>query len=140
MAKLSIKIVDAVKKVYRETGNHEVTLGGRNYTVSGTKRLVVKDVSPKAAKGKKAPAVDQKLTCTKCGKEFVQSRFNPYYTECKECRKGALAGSGESKRCKTCGKTFTPSRFNPYLDRCPDCRKAARDRKTAHMGKAKKSA
>ena len=74
---------------------------------------------------------------TKCGKEFVQSRFNPYYTECKECRKGALAGSGEARKCKVCSKSFTPSRFNPYFDTCPECRKAAKARKAAHVGKKK---
>jgi phage FluMu protein Com len=118
---------------------------GKTFDVTGDQRMSVKphkEVKPAKAKGvKKAPAEDAEVKCSKCGKPFVRSRFNPYMDKCRDCRKGALQATGEQKICKKCGKKFTPSKFNPYLETCPECRATKRKAgRPAKPAKAKKSA
>lgn len=113
-----------------ETGLR-VRAEGREFDVTGNKRVQVTEHKEKKTRAKKEPAQDAEVECEKCHKLFVRSRFLPYMKLCKDCRKGTMVATGEKKVCKKCGKSFAPSKFNPYLETCPECREAARKARLA---------
>lgn len=105
-------------------------LNGR-YRVSGTKRLRVVKLEEKVVVRETAVREDPPpdrltTTCTKCGQEFTRSKFNPYFTECPECRRAERRkpGGGDRKfTCLKCGQDFWISKYQPYLEptKCPRC-------------------
>ncbi len=114
-----------------------VEVEGKKYSVTGSKRMVIKPVRVKKEKVKKTI---EARACDKCGKSFTPSKFNPYFTECPDCRsKHRLAAPIEARKCDKCGKSFVPSKFNPYFTVCPDCRKAAKPKKEKIAKKSKKA-
>lgn len=94
--------------------------GGGRYFVVGEERLRLQHIpQPKEA------ARDMLGSCRKCGKQFLKSKFNPYFDLCPECRRPGkrYAPGARSFVCKECGQTFEVSKFQPYLnpERCPKC-------------------
>jgi predicted Zn-ribbon and HTH transcriptional regulator len=102
-------------------------LDGR-YRVSGTERLRIIRLEEKVTEVvlKEAPTPKQLTApCTKCGNEFTRSKFNPYLTDCPECRRKDRKTGGEGRKftCQKCGDEFTISKYQPYLEptKCQRC-------------------
>jgi hypothetical protein len=121
---------------------------GRRWRVEGTERLRLSEQQPPKVTEEKArrrasgePAQDSEGVCATCGKAFVKSKFNPYFTECPDCRKaksleskGKMPPSSRDFTCSECRTPFTVSKFQPYLfsepGAVPVCKKCVR--KAAH--------
>jgi len=100
---------------------------GKKFSVTGEKRLQVKEIKERKPRNssKKEKKFTEPRECETCGKVFTPNKFNPYFTECPDCRKKhRLAAPLEPRKCDKCGKSFTPNKFNPYFTTCPDCRKS----------------
>jgi len=142
-----MKTIEEVKEAVRDIragrpvewltidGDTACTEDGQTFQVLGQERLRLvpltdyrkETVEPKKAK-EQFNCVN--VVCSKCGVEFIKSKFNPYFTECRDCRKKS-SGPAPTDRvmtCTECNKEFTVSKFHPYLNMgtCPVCnRKAA---------------
>lgn len=66
--------------------------------------------------------------CTDCNKEFEISKFQPYITQCKKCRKGKSVNHGPVI-CERCGKEFEPSKFASNAKYCPECKSKPKHRR-----------
>lgn len=119
--------------ILKKNDDHSIVeFDGKQYKVTGTERLKVSVL--KQSKPKKEKLPDRITKKCKCGAEFQVSKFNHYFEECKECRKGKA--SKVEVICETCGATFESSKFTPYVNKCPDCRKIdAESKKTAKKEK-----
>lgn len=136
-------VVDGVPAKYLLVTDGEfLEVGDRKFRVQGTMRLRVTEVRQKKAKAPAGEAAtDSEGVCEDCGKTFVKSKFNPYFTKCPECRgsrKEKPQAEARSFTCSKCGESFEVSKFQPYAnpDLCPRCRRNARhkaylDRKKA---------
>lgn len=125
------KLVDGVVvELVISNDQKEIHVDGSRevYQVIGNKRLRVKKISRSSSAVVKGPLPD-KITkeCKTCGESFEVSKFNPYFTECPECRKpNKQPKVDEVKVCSECGEEFTASRFNPYKTECKACTKQMR--------------
>lgn len=161
MTKLTI---DEVKKIYKEmmskdevvrvmggVGGTEFRItkdkngtiaiyGSHRYKIQGEKRVKVDEIKTVAKAKKKSepkPATTS-VKCSKCGKKFDRSKFNPNQTECPVCRGSKSVPKQDiEKKCDKCGKPFTCSKFTPKKTTCPDCMKLARRAKKASEKPAK---
>lgn len=125
----TLELVKEMVKLGQLTPNEGVVeYEGKKFKITGTKRMKVKEVVEKVKKEKASFNPDR--VCTKCGQPFQVSKFNPYFTECPDCRvKVKRVKEDQKKICVACGKEFTTSKFNPYLDKCPECRKPKKAKK-----------
>ena len=128
MAKVSTDVIKQVKDHFKETGGRELTIGDKVYEVTGNKRLTVKEVLDSGIKGVKITKVKESKpnriiqVCEECGEEFENSKFTPYFTMCRKCRKGSFK-DGTTNRCTSCGVEFNISKFqSAYITKCPECR------------------
>ena len=112
-----------------------LNLDGEQFKISGNKHLRVEQTKVKKVRSKGPKAEYFEAVCSKCGKKFQLSKFNPYHTVCYDCRKADRAESGrwmDGDRievvCRVTGKKFKTSKFTPYVDVSPEGRKILKAR------------
>ena len=117
-------------------------VGSTTWKVQGTERLrlfEIKKPKPQTPEAR-GNAHDTEETCESCGKPFIKSKFNPYFTKCPNCRRKEKGPppQGREFTCPECGKPFVVSKFQPYLnpERCPPCARKKAQREYLERKKA----